>query len=169
MLFRSYGFKEVNGTMTDVSVIEEQFPKATVNLSVGFNNEHTSNETIHIDVVMNTLQTMEEIVNICTGVYFDDLEAFSRYKDYFGYYQDYDYGNYLDEDKDYVKKEVEKLLCSENDYTAQEEIRMHCDGCIYFDYEVCDCYCKNKWECFSAQDINELKVLSIWDEIGGAK
>lgn len=165
----TYGFKEVNGSMTDVSVIEERFPKATVNLSAGFNHEHTSKETIHIDIVMNTLQAMEEIVNICTGVYFDDLEAFSGYKDYFGYYQDYDYRNYWDGDKDYVEKEVEKLLRGEDCYDVQDEIRMHCDNCLYFDFEVCDCHCKNKWECFSAQDINELKVLSIWNEIGGAK
>lgn len=166
-----YGFKEASGTMTDVSVIEENLPKATVNLSVGFNHEHTSNETVHIDVVMNTLQAMKEIVDICTGVYFDDLEAFGKYKDS-GYYQDYDYrntGDYWDKDQDYVEKEVEELLCGENRYTMQEEIRMHCDGCLYFDHEVCDCYCKNKWECFSAQNINELKVLSIWNEIGGAK
>lgn len=162
-----YGFKEVNGTMTDVSVIEEDLPKATVNLSVGFNHEHTCNETVHIDVVMNTLQAMKEIVDICTGVYFDDLEAFGKYKDY-DYYQDYDYrntGDYWDKDQDYVEKEVEKLLCGENRYTMQEEIRMHCDGCLYFDFATCDCLDKNKWECFSAQDINELKVLSIWNEI----
>lgn len=166
-----YGFKEVNGSMTDVSVIEEDLPKATVNLSVGFNHEHTSNETIHIDVVMNTLQAMKEIVDTCTGVYFDDLEAFGKYTDS-DYYQDYDYrntGDYWDKDQDYVEKEVEELLCGENRYSVQEEIRMHCDGCLFFDFATCDCLDKNKWECFSAEDINELKVLSIWNEIGGAK
>jgi len=165
----TYGFKEVNGSMTDVSVIEEGLPKATVNLSVGFNHEHTSKETIHVDVVMNTLQAMKEIVDKCTGVYFDDLEAFGKYKDSFDYYQDYDYGNYWDGDKDYVEKEVEKLLSGEDRYTVQDEIRMNCNGCLYFDNEFCDCYCKNKWECFSAQEISELKLLSIWNEIGGAK
>jgi len=52
---------------------------------------------------------------------------------------------------------------------AVDEIRMNGDGCLYFDNEICDCYCKNKWECFSAQEISELKLLSIWNEIGGAK
>lgn len=165
-----YGFKEVNGTMTDVSVIEECFPKATVNLSVGFNHEHTSNETIHIDVVMNTLQAMKEIVSICTGVYFDDLEAFNGYKDSFDYYQDYlQYGDRYDKDPLFKQEDLEKLLCSENRHNVKEEIRMHCGGCLYFDFEACDCHCTNKWECFSAQDINELKLLSIWNEIGGAK
>ena len=85
----AYGFKEANGTMTDVSVIEEDFPKACVNLSVGFNHEHTSNETIHIDIVMNTLQAMKEIVDTCTGIYFDDLESVSG---------DYGIWNRYDED-----------------------------------------------------------------------
>lgn len=168
----TYGFKEVNGSITDVSVIEEDFPKATVNLSVGFNHEHTSNETIRIDVVMNTLQVMKEIVDICTGVYFDDLETFRSYKDY-GNYQYQDYLQYdcdrYDKDLLPVQDDLEELLRGEDRYTVQEEIRMHCEGCLYFDFDVCDCYCKNKWECFSAQDINELKVLSIWNEIGGAK
>lgn len=151
-----YGFKEANGTMTDVSVIEENLPKATVNLSVGFNHEHTSNETIHIDVVMNTLQAMKEIVDTCTGAYFDDLEAFSG-----NYYGDY----YGDRYPLFEQEDLEELLRSEDRYNVQEEIRMHCDGCLCFDFEACDCRDKNKWGCFSAQDINELKVLSIWNEI----
>ena len=163
-----YGFKEVSGTMTDVSVIEEDFPKATVNLSVGFNHEHTSNETIRIDVVMNTLQAMEKIVDICTGVYFDDLEAFGKYKNY-DYYDDFSYADRYDKNSLFAQDEIESLLRGEDRYTVQDEIRMHCDDCLYFDFEVCDCHCKNKWECFSAQDVNELKVLSIWNEIGGAK
>ena len=48
--------------MTDVSVIEEGFPKAYVNLSVGFNHEHPTKQ--YIDVVMNTLQAMKEIVDM---------------------------------------------------------------------------------------------------------
>ena len=150
-----YGFKEVNGTMTDVSIIEEDLPKATVNLSVGFNHEHTSNETIHIDVVMNTLQAMKEIVDTCTGIYFDDLETFTH-----GYYRD-DYHDYLQYGDRYDKD----LLLRTYEQNVQEEIRMHCDGCVFFDFETCDCHDKNKWGCFSAQDITELKALSILNEI----
>lgn len=164
-----YGFKEANGTMTDVSVIEEDLPKATVNLSVGFNHEHTSKETIHIDVVMNTLQAMKEIVDTCTGAYFDDLEAFSSYKDYSDDYQYQDYlqygGDRYDKDLLFEQGDLEELLRGENYLNVQEEVRMHCNGCLCFDFEACDCRDKNKWGCFSAQDINELKVLSIWNEI----
>lgn len=149
-----YGFKEVNGSMTDVSVIEEDLPKATVNLSVGFNHEHTSSETIHIDVVMNSLKAMKEIVDTCTGVYFDDLEALGG-----NYHGDYGIWNRYYKDLALEQEDVEELLCGENRYSVQEEIRMHCDGCLYFDHEVCDCHCKNKWECFSAQDINELRTF----------
>ena len=154
----AYGFKEANGTMTDVSVIEEGFPKACVNLSVGFNHEHTSNETIHIDVVMNSFQAMKEIVDTCTGIYFDDLETFTP-----GYYYDDLPSVWRRYDKDLAleKEGLEELLRGENYLNVQEEVRMHCDGCVFFDFETCDCYDKNKWECFSAQDINELKVLSI--------
>lgn len=175
----THGFKEVSGSMTDVSVIEESFPKATVNLSVGFNHEHTSNETIHIDIVMNTLQAMKEIVDMCTSVYFDDLETFKDCDHYYDYlrYDRYDqygdgydpYGDYHDKDLPSVQDDLEELLCGENRYTVQEEVRMHCGGCLYFDFDVCDCYCKNKWECFSHQEVSELKLLSIWNEIGGAK
>jgi hypothetical protein len=161
-----YGYKEVSGSMTDVSVIEEAFPKATVNLSVGFNREHSSNESIRIDVVINTLQAMEKIVDTCTDVYFDDLEAFSSYKDY-GYYPDYHYR--YDEDLLLAQKDLERLMNGEYGYDAQEEIRMHCDDCLYFDFEACDCHCENKWECFSAQDVDELRILSTWNAIGGAK
>ena len=59
-LFENEGYIEVNGSITDVSVLSEQSSRnlACVNLSVGYYNEHTKMEFINIYDIQKAIKTL---------------------------------------------------------------------------------------------------------------
>jgi len=87
----NYGFDEDFGTFSDISVLSPAFDIASVNLSAGYFNEHTTNEIIKIDYLMHTVYNVERILlskNVNTKYDFQEIQNFySLYK----YYDDYDY------------------------------------------------------------------------------
>ena len=56
--FVSLGYKEANGTFTDASNLASEGSLACVNISVGYDNEHTKNEVIYTDVLEATAKTL---------------------------------------------------------------------------------------------------------------
>ena len=56
-----YGFKTSYGTRTDICILCEQFDKAGVNLSCGFEGEHKVTETVNISTM---LATTDKVLNI---------------------------------------------------------------------------------------------------------
>lgn len=87
-----YGYKEVMGSLTDVSNIEDTYPKATVNLSVGFNNQHSSKESVNVKHSYATYEAMIAIAEECVDKAFDDIESTSFDSGYS--YSGYGYGGY---------------------------------------------------------------------------
>ena len=59
-LFKNEGYIEVDGSITDVSVLSKQSSKnlACVNLSVGYYNEHTKMEFINIFAIQRAIKTL---------------------------------------------------------------------------------------------------------------
>ena len=59
-LFENEGYIEVDGSITDVSVLSEQSSRnlACVNLSVGYYNEHTKREFINIYGIQRAIKTL---------------------------------------------------------------------------------------------------------------
>ena len=59
-LFENEGYIEVDGSITDVSVLSEQSSRnlACVNLSVGYYNEHTKREFINIYGIQRVIKTL---------------------------------------------------------------------------------------------------------------
>lgn len=59
-LFENEGYIEVDGSITDVSVLSEQSSRnlACVNLSVGYYNEHTKREFINIYGIQKAIKTL---------------------------------------------------------------------------------------------------------------
>ena len=59
-LFENEGYIEVDGSITDVSVLSEQSSRnlACVNLSVGYYNEHTKMEFINIFAIQRAIKTL---------------------------------------------------------------------------------------------------------------
>ena len=57
--------RQVTGTFTDVSVIASYIPKPTINISVGFNNEHTNQESLDIQAAYHTYEILcKELPNL---------------------------------------------------------------------------------------------------------
>lgn len=139
LMLGDYGYKQKDGSCTDVSRLESAYPKATVNLSVGFYSEHTSNEYLSIGDMERTLENMKSIIPRTTNVFFTDIKSdtYSR-KDYgmygsfrnYGKYTDY-YDDYNDFDNLYSHRERNsKSIVSSTDLTLKEVIDHGCNYCV---------------------------------------
>jgi len=66
-IFEGHGFKKTEGTITDCSEVSEatltddDTAVACLNMSVGYDHEHTKNEIIHLDALKRSLETLKEI------------------------------------------------------------------------------------------------------------
>jgi hypothetical protein len=58
----SYGFVKANGSFSDISILGENLNKCSVNLSVGYYNEHTYREYVNI---LELKTTIEKVRNLC--------------------------------------------------------------------------------------------------------
>ena len=67
-----YGFKTAQGTFSDISVIAPAWGCAAVNLSVGYYNEHFSNEFIRMNELFSTIDKVARILN--------DIQTFDYYE-----------------------------------------------------------------------------------------
>lgn len=59
----SFGFVEAIGSFTDISVICPEWGIAGVNLSVGYKNEHSVSETLHVGHLLNTIDKVTNILS----------------------------------------------------------------------------------------------------------
>ena len=71
-IFNELGYKTVNGSFTDASNIAND--KACVNLSVGYNHEHSTRETLHIPSMTYTLSVLRDLVLPTKLFYCEDRE-----------------------------------------------------------------------------------------------
>ena len=55
------------------------FPKPTVNLSVGFNQEHTANETLKLSSCRNTYNNIQKILTDLEELSFNDLRRENKW------------------------------------------------------------------------------------------
>jgi hypothetical protein len=58
----SFGFKYAQGTFSDISIIAPAWKIAAVNLSVGYENEHSYAELVHCDWCEKTIDKVESIL-----------------------------------------------------------------------------------------------------------
>jgi len=59
--FTTLGFTETIGSITDAAILAQHYNKACVNLSVGYDNEHTPNEVIYLSCMLDTLQILKTL------------------------------------------------------------------------------------------------------------
>ena len=92
-IFEDRGYVEQYGSFTDCLILSESCEVACVNLSVGYDNEHTSREVQNLDTMFKLLLLLQEesLVEELTGTCF----IYSSY-DIFSNGEDYIYNNYKD-------------------------------------------------------------------------
>lgn len=125
----SFGFCENWGSFTDISVICPEWKIAGVNLSIGYQDEHSFSETLHIGPMNQTINKVIKMLNASTTApQFEYIEsAYSKYAWYYDGYHDY--------------KPNEKHVCYHCGQTKQEydmfpvkkkdgTTGFVCDGCL---------------------------------------
>lgn len=77
----SYGFNKCYGTFSDISIISPMYDIASVNLSAGYYNEHTSTEYIDLNDLHYTINGVKNILSeVDKDEFFDYQEIkYSRY------------------------------------------------------------------------------------------
>lgn len=68
----SFGFEFAQGTFSDISIIAPVWKIAAVNLSIGYEMEHSPNELIHIDWFESTIEKVESILS--------NVDSMKKYK-----------------------------------------------------------------------------------------
>ena len=58
----SFGFKQASGSFSDISILCRYFKVAGVNLSIGFENEHSQYETLNIPAMYETIKKVKAMV-----------------------------------------------------------------------------------------------------------
>lgn len=125
-IMAQYGYSEAWGIGTDIGVLAEELQVSGVNISCGYYNEHTNNETTVIPELQNCLDFMESLLkNIPFDKQYNIQIAYKAYNKYSNFNWDYDKKNTLVDD---YPLDDEFLACK----YCQSYDCMHCK--IYPDY-----------------------------------
>lgn len=84
----SFGFKENFGSFSDISTICPEWGVAGVNLSIGYENEHSYFETLDVKAMFSTLTKVIKMINSDNIPEFKYISGFCKY----GYNYGYGYG-----------------------------------------------------------------------------
>lgn len=116
---QKFGFKEAEGTYSDICVLSKVWDIASVNLSVGYYNEHTKYEYINLEEMKDTYNRVADILkdDINNSIFFDYDEIIypnigqqqypvlnSSYYDDYGFVDDNGKWHWYSDEKDYDKK-----------------------------------------------------------------
>ena len=83
----SYGFEKKYGSYTDICDLSPAWDLASVNLSIGYENEHTKSEIINVNHMNNTIEKVKSMLLAGHRVKYDYQEEkwtynYSNYQDY---------------------------------------------------------------------------------------
>ena len=78
-IVKKYGYEKKLGSVTDIAIIQDEYPKAAVNLSVGFYNEHTAMEYIDVSAFERTALIVPKVLDSVTDMVFNDLHCVDNY------------------------------------------------------------------------------------------
>lgn len=118
----SFGFKETFGSFSDISILCRHFRIAGVNLSIGFENEHSKHETLDIPAMHETIRKVREMVfdkSIKEQVVLP--EYIPKVKNFKDYYLDNKYDNMLySKSKSYLFDDYSNFdFSDEPEYTSE--------------------------------------------------
>ena len=152
-----YGFEKAYGTFSDISVICPKWDIAGVNLSVGYEDEHSYTEYLKIGIMMNTIEKAKKIIKESK-----DAPSFN-YKA-----ETYIYNN-TSTNKSYVCYECMSIFPQYGgiDYVTKEgKIRHICDSCFSVmaeDVDWCS-FCYQPYEKVEGKDHNCCPICAKEDK-----
>lgn len=93
---KNTGFKENYGSFSDISNLSPACKVASVNLSCGYYNAHTTSEYVIVEEMLNTIEVVKKLLTVeCEQFeYIEKKHIYSYGRGYsgYGYNYDYDYG-----------------------------------------------------------------------------
>jgi hypothetical protein len=85
-MFIKLGYKEAFGSVTDASALAQYCEIACINLSIGYDNEHTNREVLYIDCMVDTLNHLKKLPYLGEKFTYEPSYNSNMFG---GYYQDY--------------------------------------------------------------------------------
>jgi len=112
-IFEEYGYTPDMGSVTDASNLADE-DTACINLSVGFDGEHTTKEVLYLSCMEETLNVLKE-VNLGNTHYHG--------KDYFNYgYDGFYYDGYTTAEEEYIEELEARIEYLESRLSIYEEV-----------------------------------------------
>ena len=133
------------GSFTDISVLAPAFKVAAVNFSIGYLDEHTVAERLHVDWMFETIEKTTEILHTVAKLdktipVYEYIEAPYSYSKYASLWYDYDKDLVVPEGQDHC------VMCNVLEKTEDMlPIYYPWGGRAYKHYMCLDCYS----QCFS--------------------
>lgn len=105
------GYEENWGSFSDISHLSPACGVASVNLSCGYYNPHTTKEYVVFEEMENTIKVVEKLLEIVCEK-FEYVERLNYYGAgyYYGYYDDNDFYSYYSNGNQYITKSCNKYL-----------------------------------------------------------
>lgn len=155
----AFGFKTAQGSFSDISVLAPVWGIAAVNFSIGYQDEHSYQERLHVGEMFNTI---DKVCNILTHVRDNECANYEYIEDLYigryGYpYEDswWDDGYSL---KPYNIKATDKEMCCfcGNMYKKEDMLYLHydestpfylCNACYSVNYQEVEwcSHCREGW------------------------
>lgn len=158
----SFGFKTNYGSFSDISRLCPAWGIAGVNLSVGYMEEHSTNERLYVKSMLRTLSRVKRMLTVEKVPFFEYIYAsYAKIFDYSKYYEYLSPREEDDDDDDYAyglwsyyrPKKVTCEICGQvRDEDSvfpiikqDKSIGYRCYNCLDDDIGWCD-YCKEPFE-----------------------
>lgn len=135
----SYGFSEAIGSFTDISIIMPDWEIAGVNLSIGYQHEHTANETLFLRPMYNTIN---KVCKMLDNAVFCDGYKFIPSKEYLQWISlTNQYKSDLDDDKLLNCSFCNKIYYEWEDFPLDMDgVKIHiCPECLAQDPHIKQC------------------------------
>ena len=128
-----FGFKEAYGSFTDICTLCPAWGMAGVNLSVGYDNEHTVNEKLYVGPMFATFNKVKNILSQKNEdiKYFKYIPGMYSWRGWYGSYGRYagGYEDYPGWDDDYYGTYGKGATESEGGWFPKEAFGGYCENC----------------------------------------
>ena len=123
------GYKEAHGSFSDISNLSPACKVASVNLSCGYYNAHTTSEYVIVEEMLNTIETVKKLLDVeCKQYEYKEETCFLYGRGYGGLYDGY-YSSYY---RDYYDKKYDRYF-DDNYYSSyyQSKNKTHTEPSSY--------------------------------------
>lgn len=149
-----FGFVETFGSFSDISVICPTWGVAGVNLSIGYEDEHSTSETLRVGAMLNTIQKVENMLKVKDIPFFEYIEYSYTNNSWNYYFQRGRKKTWYDDDAEYNYATLKCNKCNKyfHDYEVipalskdGNKTKYYCPDCCATEVDWC-AQCNNAFE-----------------------